>query len=136
MIPPDNEIFEVEQRIAEHRARLKQRAHEAKTRALQKMASPGALIAAAVFGFIAASAVARRKEKPPHPVRRKSDHLKAAKATGIAGMLLPAAMWLVRAQWGSPARAAHALLEKMKQRQTKPSPQPDTRRDTRFTSHP
>ena len=49
MIPPDNEIFEVEQRIAEHRARLKQQAHEAKTRALQKMASPGALIAAAVF---------------------------------------------------------------------------------------
>jgi hypothetical protein len=53
-------------------------------------------------------------------------------------------MWLVRAQWGSPARAAHALLEKMNQRKAKPSPprqagvspQADTRHDTRFTSHP
>jgi hypothetical protein len=88
---------------------------------MQALASPLALVAAAAVGFIAASAFARRNQSPPHPERRKTDHVKAAKRTGVAGMLLPAAMWLVRAQWGSPARAAQALLEnfgKRKQRRS------------------
>jgi hypothetical protein len=136
VIPPDNEIFEVESRIAAHRAQLKRSARETKARALQKMASPGALAAAAALGFLAAAAMARRNRKPSHPERRKSDHLKAAKATGIAGMLLPAAMWLVRAQWGSPVRAAQVLLEKMGRKKPALSPRADTKRDTRSTIHP
>ena len=32
----------------------------------------------------------RRKNKPEHPERRKSDHIKAAKATGVAGLLMTA----------------------------------------------
>jgi hypothetical protein len=136
MIPPDKEIFEVEQRIAAHRAQMKRHAQEAKARALHKMASPGALIAAAALGFLAAKALARRNQKPPHPERRKSDHLKAAKATGLAGMVFPTAMWLLRAQWGSPVRAAQALLEKMHKRKAQPSPRADTRRDTRSVIHP
>jgi hypothetical protein len=136
MIPPDNEIFELEQRIAAHRAQMKRHAQEAKARALHKMASPGALIAAAALGFLAAKALARRNQTPPHPERRKSDHLKAAKATGLAGMVLPAAMWLVRAQWGSPVRAAEALLQKMSGRKARVSPRADTQRDTRSTMHP
>jgi hypothetical protein len=93
------------------RAQLAHRSREASGRAMQALASPLALAAAAAVGFIVAGAFARRNQRPPHPERRKSDHVKAAKRTGIAGMLLPAAMWLVRAQWGSPARAAQALLE-------------------------
>jgi hypothetical protein len=140
VIPPDNEIFEVESRIAAHRAQLKRSAQDAKVRALQKMASPGALAAAAALGFLLAAAMARRNQKPSHPERRKSDHLKAAKATGIVGMVLPAAMWLVRAQWGSPMRAAQLLLEKMGKGKPKGkprvSPRADTSRDTRSTIHP
>ena len=136
MIPPDNEIYEVESRIAARRAQVKKYAREARQRTLQKLASPGALIAAAALGFLAAGAVARRQEKPSHPERRKADHLKAAKATGIVGMMLPAAMWFVRAQWGSPVRAAQALLEKMGRKKASASPRADTHRDTQRSIHP
>lgn len=128
MIPPDNEIFEVEQRIAARRAQVKRHAREAGTRALQALASPVALIGAAAIGFFAASAVARRRQKPPHPERRKGDHTKAAKATGLAGVLLPAAMWLVRAQWGSPVKLAQVMLEKFQRGKPAVSPRGDMTR--------
>lgn len=136
MIPPDQEIFEVESRIAARRAQLKKYRREAGERAFRTLASPAALVGAAALGFFAASAFAKRQQKPQHPERRKSDHRRAAKATGIAGMLLPAAMWFVRAQWGSPVRAAQALLEKMGSRKSAVSLRTDTRRDMGRTIHP
>lgn len=136
MIPPDTEIFEVESRIALRRAQMKRHGHEAGTRMLQALTSPVALAAAAALGFFAAGAVARRRQTPPHPERRKSDHLKAAKATGIAGLLMPVAMWLVRAQWGSPVHAAQALLEKISRRRAGASPQADRRSSLRDMTGP
>jgi len=125
MIPPDQEIFEVEQRIASRRAQVRRHGREAGARALRALASPVALIGAAALGFFAAAALARRRQKPQHPERRKSDHLKAAKATGLAGVLLSGAMWFVRAQWGSPVRAAQVLLARF---QKKTSPRGDIAR--------
>ena len=127
MIPPDQEIFEVEQRLALRRTQLKRHAGEAGTRALQALTSPVALIAAAGIGFLAANSFARRRREPPHPERRKSDHTKAAKATGLAGLLTTGAMWLIRAQYGSPVRAAQTLLEKFQGRKTATSPRGDGR---------
>ena len=130
MIPPDNEIFEVERRIALRRSQLARHSREAGQRTLQALASPAALIGAAALGFFVASAVSRREQKPKHPERRKSDHTKAAKATGLAGVLLPAAMWFVRAQWGSPVNAAQAVLARLQRKKPAVSPRADTRRDT------
>jgi len=127
MIPPDQEIFEVEQRLALRRTQLKRHAGEAGARAMQALTSPVALIAAAGLGFLAASAFARRHREPPHPERRKSDHSKAAKATGIAGLLTTGAMWFVRAQYGSPVKAAQLLLEKFQSRKAATSPRSDGR---------
>ena len=121
MIPPDSEVFEVEQRLAQRRAQVARTAREAGQRATRKLSSPVALIAAAGIGFLAAAAVAKRRQQPPHPERRKSDHIKAAKATGFVGVLLSSAMWFVRAQWGSPAKLAQVILEKFH----KPSPRGD-----------
>lgn len=120
MIPPDHEIYEVERRIASRRSQVVRHSKDAGRRAMQALASPAALIGAAALGFFVAAAVAKRQQKPPHPERRKSDHTKAAKATGLAGILLPAAMWLVKAQWGSPVNAAQAFLERF-QKQRPPS---------------
>ena len=120
MIPPDQEIYEVEQRIALRRSQVVRHSKEAGRRSLQALASPAALIGAAALGFFAATAVAKRQQKPKHPERRKSDHTKAAKATGLAGILLPAAMWFVRAQWGSPVAAAQAVLGKFQGRKNAP----------------
>jgi hypothetical protein len=99
---------------------------------MQALASPAALIGAAALGFFAAGGLSRRHKEPPHPERRKSDHMKAAKATGLAGVLLPAAMWFVRAQWGSPVQAAQALLHKYQSKKKVVSPAAvSPRRDTR-----
>ena len=66
----------------------------------------GGAVAAAALGFVAADAFARSAGASRRiPERRKSDHIKAAKATGFAGLLTTAAMWFVRAQWGSPVQA-------------------------------
>lgn len=140
MIPPDKEIYEVEQRIALRRSQLVRHSKEAGGRAMQKLASPAALIGAAALGFLAASALAKREQKPKHPERRKSDHTKAAKATGLAGILLPAALWFVKAQWGSPVAAAQAVLQKWQRRKTTPSLPPDIpripRRDSERIARP
>lgn len=140
MIPPDKEIYEVEQRIALRRSQLVRHSKEAGGRAMQKLASPAALIGAAVLGFFVASALAKREQKPKHPERRKSDHTKAAKATGLAGILLPAALWFVKAQWGSPVAAAQAVLQKWQRRKTTPSLSPDIpripRRDAERIARP
>jgi len=128
MIPPDQEIYEVERRIALRRAQFTRHSKEAGTRALQALASPVALAAAAALGFFVAGGFSRKPKEPPHPERRKSDHLKAAKATGIAGVLVPAAMWIIRAQWGSPVQAAQALLQKYQRRKQPVSPKRDIRR--------
>ena len=130
MIPPDQEIYEVERRIALRRSQLVRHSKEAGSRAMQKLASPAALLGAVALGFFAASALAKREQKPKHPERRKSDHTKAAKATGVAGILVPLAMWFVKAQWGSPVAAAQAVLQKWQSRKTAPSLPPDMPRTT------
>ena len=127
MIPPDQEIFEVERRIALRRAQLKRHAREAGTRSTQALTSPVALIAAAGIGFLLANSFAKRRREPPHPERRKSDHTKAAKATGLAGLLTTGVMWYIRAQYGSPVRAAQALIEKFQGRKTSTSAPSDVR---------
>ena len=112
MIPPDKEIFEVESRIAARRAQLKSTSRDAGRRAMQKLTSPVALLGAVALGFYVAGGLTKREKKPDHPERRKSDHTKAAKATGIVGLLTTGAMWVIRAHYGSPTRFAQAMLEK------------------------
>jgi hypothetical protein len=136
MIPPDKEIYQVEQRIALRRTQLGRHSREAGNRALQTLASPVALIGAAALGFFAAGGLSRRKKEPPHPERRKSDHTKAAKATGIAGLVIPAAMWFIKAQYGSPVHMAQVMFEKFQNRKRPTSPPGDTRSTTRTISCP
>ena len=134
MIPPDQEIFEVEQRLAAQRARLKQGVVDARKRAVQGLASPLALIAAAGLGFVLANSFARRRREPPHPERRKSDHLKAAKATGFAGLLTTGAMWFIRLKYGSPVQFAQTLLQSFQSRKAPTSVGGDNRSATRIST--
>ena len=128
MIPPDKEIFDVESRIATRRAQLSLHSREAGRRAMQTLTSPAALIGAAALGFLVAGGFAKREKQPPHPERRKSDHLKAAKATGIVGTLVTGAMWVIRARYGSPMRFAQAMLEKFQSKKKPVSPRRDMAR--------
>ena len=137
MIPPDQEIFDLEKRLAQRRAQLGHDAHQAGHLAMQKLTSPVALIAAAGIGFLLANSFARRRREPPHPERRKDDHLKKAKATGIAGILTTGLMWVIKAKYGSPVQAAQALLQKFSSsRKQSTSVGGDMPRATRATVRP
>lgn len=136
MIPPDKEIYEVEQRIALRRRQFTRHGREAGQRAMHALASPVALIGAAVLGFFVAGGFKKQEKKPQHPERRKSDHMKAAKATGVAGVLTPLLMWVIKAQWGSPVNLAASMLEKFQKRGRAASPKSDIRSTTRTISCP
>lgn len=134
MIPPDKEIYEVEQRIALRRRQLVRHSKEAGTRTMRALASPAALIGAAALGFFVAGGFSKKKKEPPHPERRKSDHTKAAKATGIAGIMTPLLMWVIKAKWGSPVNLGMSMLERFQQRGKMASPKADTRSPGEFRS--
>ncbi|MEO9136779.1 MAG: hypothetical protein ABI316_09255 [Casimicrobiaceae bacterium] len=97
----DEEIAEVEARLAHHRAQLKLIAGEARSRVSVKKSVPVAIIAALVVGF-AASRFAR---KPPRPAPVFSRSRSARAVGAIAAILLPplvrplqhaAATWLTQ----------------------------------------
>ena len=115
MIPPDREIHEVEERIARRRHQVEYVARETGRRAFVALTSPGALVAAAVVGFLAGGGVGRKR---PHYIERRKEEkaTRAAKATGIAGVLMSGAMFLVRQQFGSPLGLARFILSKTARR--------------------
>ena len=98
----DHDIEKVEARITRRRHDLTQATRQASQRAMHALASPGALIGAAVFGFLAGGGAVRRRHE-------------GAARTGVVGALVTGAMWLVRARFGSPAGLAHYLMARRQQ---------------------
>lgn len=81
----DEEIAEVERRLTERRAKLRQIAAEARSRVSMRNAVPVALLGALAIGFTA-SRFARRGARSP-PIRTGS---RAARLAGaLASLLLP-----------------------------------------------
>ena len=117
MIPPDEEIYEVERRIAERRHRVEAIARQSGQAALRALTSPWAIAGAAVLGFLAAGGMMRRHE---HRVSLSSQQKKAAKVGGIASIAMAAASWIIKAQFGSPAALAHFVVSKVKREPPQP----------------
>jgi hypothetical protein len=113
----DPEIEKVEARIVRRRHDLTRATRETGQRAMHALASPGALIGAAVLGFlVGGGAVRRHHEGAARSGRRLGDPAaRKAKRTGVAGALITGAMWLVRARFGSPAGLAHYLMARRQQ---------------------
>ena len=125
MIPPDQEIYEVEKRIAARRHRVESCARESWRAALKALASPWALAGAVAVGFLVAGGLRKDPREERHHERRKSDKGgKAAKAGGLASVGMAAASWLIKSQFGSPVAMAQYFMAKLK----RPSPRTDTRR--------
>ena len=110
MIPPDEEIYEVEKRIAERRHRVEAAARASARQAMRALTSPWALAGAAVIGFLAAGGV-RRRGHIVHVERRKN---KEAKAGAFASVAMAAASWFIKSQFGSPVGLAQYFLAQMK----------------------
>ncbi|HUQ76962.1 MAG TPA: hypothetical protein VM183_19740 [Burkholderiales bacterium] len=119
MIPPDQEIFEVEKRIAERRHRVEAAAKQTSRSALRALTSPWALAGAAVVGFLLAGGMQRRHAHAPD-TRVDPSTKKAAKASALSGLAMTAVTWIIKSQFGSPVALAQFFLAKMKK-------QPDPR---------
>jgi hypothetical protein len=103
----DDEIFQVESRIAGRKTALSASGREARRKTLDRLASPTALAAALALGFCIAG---RRKRAP-------EDRRRSAKSSTIVSALMAGALWLVRAQFGSPAGLAQALIQRFSRRE-------------------
>ena len=114
MIPPDQEIYEVEKRIAERRHRVEAFARQTGRSTLRALTSPWALAGAALIGFLAAGGVQRRR-RVVHVERRRK---KEAKAGAMASVAMAAASWFIKSQFGSPVGMAQYFLAKIKKEPT------------------
>jgi hypothetical protein len=120
MIPPDQEIYDVERRIAERRHRVEAVARQTGQAAFKALTSPWALAGAAVLGFLAASGLQRRHHHASHARWQKTNASTTAKVGGLTSIAMAAASWIIKAQFGSPAALAKFVMSKVK----KESPQP------------
>jgi hypothetical protein len=115
----DPEIDKVEVRIMRRRHELTRVTQESGERAMKTLASPGALIGAALLGFLAGGGIApRHKAGHARSGRRRNDPAaRAVQRTGVVGALATGAMWLVRAKFGSPAGLAQYVMSLARRRQ-------------------
>jgi len=113
MIPPDQEIYEVEKRIAERRTRVEAAFKATGRQTLRALTSPWALGAAALAGFLLAGGLRAVRHRDTHVERRTR---KAAKASTVSSLAMAAATWFVKSQFGSPVDMARFFIDKVKSR--------------------
>jgi len=121
MIPPDQEIYEVEKRIAERRHRVEAAARASARQSLRALTSPWALAGAAALGFLVAGGVHRRHQHGPAVSQETKEK---AKGGAIASLAMAAATWLIKAQFGSPVAMAQYFLAKLKKEEVPQAPSP------------
>src|SRR5690606_7171956 len=107
----DDEIYEVEARIAQRREALPRVASDTGRSAVDVLVSPAGLAAAVAVGFLAGGGLRRRRRRP-----RKQETEPVKAGLGIGSLLMTAGLALVRAQFGSPAGMAQALLSRIPSR--------------------
>jgi len=110
----DDEIVQIENRIAGRKQQLSHAGRATGKRTLDVLASPVTIAGALALGFAVGGGLGRRREKPP--ARRADDRSSKAKASGIAGLALSGAMWFVRHQFGGPVGLARFLADKFQRR--------------------
>lgn len=107
----DAEIYEVEQRLSMRKAALGRAAGETKRRAMKAMVSPAVLAGAVVLGFVVAGRIGRGRAKAPVVSRQTKEQ---SKGFALGTMLMTAATWLIRSQFGGPAGLAQFALSKLR----------------------
>jgi hypothetical protein len=115
MIHPDQEIYEVEKRIADRRHRVETTARQTGRATLRALTSPAALAGAAVIGFLLAGGWQRRQSHKPEHHMSYSDK-KAAKASVWSGLGMTALTWFIKSQFGGPVDMAKFFLARLKKK--------------------
>jgi hypothetical protein len=112
----DSEIFEVERRLHTREAVLKQETRELRTRSTKALMSPITIVAALALGFVAAGSAARRRATAPirYRDRRKQPEKDQAKGLAVGGLLMTAATWFIKNQFGGPVGLARYVVSKVR----------------------
>jgi hypothetical protein len=118
MIPPDQEIYEVERRIAERRHRVEAVARATAQQTMKALTSPLALIGAAALGFFVAARFQRRNPRVGGGVSKQTKE--KAKAGAIASVGMAALTWLIKSQFGSPMAMAQFFASKIRKQPPEP----------------
>lgn len=114
----DDEILELERRIAVRKADLQHGGRVAGHRALNGLASPAALVTALAVGFAAGGGLHRKRRNGVNGRNGANgrDGHEGRVAAGLGSLLMTGATWFIKAQFGSPAGMARALLSKIQAR--------------------
>lgn len=114
----DDEIRELERRMAWRRHEVASAARAAKTRAVRKVVSPIGLATAAGIGFLATWAFLRRPRVKV--IERRHKERSGGKLAGLAGLAMPVVLALVRERFGGPQELAHLVLSKIQKKSATP----------------
>jgi hypothetical protein len=119
----DAEIFELERRLHQREAALKREARELRSRGTRALMSPVTIGAALVLGFVAAGSAARRKATAPMRYRdRRKQTKEQSKGFAMGGLLMTAATWLVKNQFGGPVGLARFVASKVRKNESHARP--------------
>ena len=121
----DDEIYEVEARIAQRRERLPRIARDTRRSALHAAASPVGLAAAAALGFLAGGGLRRNGHHRRSYKQSYKQKEQTGKGIALGSLLMSGAVALLKAQFGSPAQMAQLVLSKFHSRKHAPSPPGD-----------
>lgn len=117
----DKEIFEVEQRLHLREASLKRNARETRQRSVKALMSPVSIVAAVALGFVVAGGVGRREAKASAPeVSQKTKQ--QSKGFAVGGLLMTAATWFIKSQFGGPVGLANFVISKIRKGKTQQRP--------------
>lgn len=107
----DEDILEVEQRIARRRMSVELTARAAWHRTVSRVFSPLGLLSAAALGFITVAGFFRRR---PKIVERRRGQRSAGKWAGVLGLLTSGGLALIKAQYGNPVNMLQSIAGRVK----------------------
>jgi hypothetical protein len=112
----DAEIFELERRLHRRETALRHETRQLRTRSTKALMSPLTIVAALALGFVVAGSAARRKATAPirYRDRRKQPEKDQAKGFAVGGLLMTAATWFIRNQFGGPFGLARFAMSKIR----------------------
>jgi hypothetical protein len=108
----DAEIYEVEQRLHLREASIKRDTRELKTRSVKALMSPVSIVGAVALGFLVAGGMGRRRAKAKAPAVSEETK-QQTKGFAVGGLLMTAATWFIRNQFGGPVGLAQYVVSKV-----------------------
>ena len=114
----DEQILEVENRIARRRLGVELTGRAVWHRTVAKVVSPAGLLTAGALGFLAVAAIFRRR---PKIIERRHGARAPSKWGSIVGLVASGALTLMKQQYGGPVEMAQRVAAQIKRYKQKKS---------------